>query len=172
MSKACTKCHNTKELDAFYRRKRTPDGCEAWCKVCRLEHNRKWHQANKDRHRELTQRWYQDNKEQHLENSKEWYAENKHRKLATTNAREERCRSATPSWVRNADLQAVYFKAQQLTEQTGIPHEVDHIVPVTHDLICGLNVPVNLQILTREENRRKANRIDHLDSWSGQQKGA
>jgi nitrate/TMAO reductase-like tetraheme cytochrome c subunit len=24
----------------------------------------------------------------------------------------------------------------------------------------------------REENRRKANRIDHLDSWSGQQKGA
>ena len=166
MMKTCTKCHDTKELDAFYKRKRTPDGREAWCKVCRLEHNRKWLSSNKDRHRELTQRWYQENKEQHLENSREWYAENKHRKLATTSAREERCREATPPWADRADIQAIYLKAQELTEETGIPHEVDHIVPLTHDLICGLNAPINLQILTREENRRKANKLDHLDCWS------
>lgn len=170
--KTCTKCHNTKELDAFYKRKRTPDGREAWCKVCRLEHNRKWIANNKGQHKQSCDRWYNHNKEQHLQNSREWYASNKHRKLATTNAREQRCKDATPPWVKTTDIQAVYLKAQQMSEHTGTPHEVDHIVPVTHDLICGLNIPANLQVLTREENRRKANSIDHLDDWSGQQKGA
>lgn len=170
--KTCTKCHNTKELEAFYKRKRTPDGREAWCKACRLEHNRKWIANNKDRHRELTKRWYDDNKEQHLENSKEWYANNKHRKLATTNAREQRCKDATPPWVSMADVQAIYKEAKQVSKDTGVPHEVDHIVPLTHDAICGLNAPINLQVIPASENRRKANSIGHLDSWSGQQKGA
>ncbi len=170
--KTCTKCHNTKELDAFYKRKRRPDGREAWCKVCRLEHNRKWIANNKDKHKQLCNRWYGDNKEQHLENSKEWYANNKYRKLATTNAREQRCKNATPPWVSMADVQFIYKQAKQVSKETGVPHEVDHIIPLTHDVICGLNAPINLQVIPASENRRKANSIDHLDGWSGQQKGA
>jgi len=160
--KTCTRCNNTKPFDAFYKSKRNLSGLENWCKVCRLENNRKWVKDNRDQHRKLTTRWYQENKQQHCENSKEWYSENKARKLATTTAREKRCRDATPPWVNKSELQLIYLKAQQLTESTGIQHEVDHIVPLTHDLICGLNVPANLQVLTREENRRKSNRIDHL----------
>lgn len=166
--KTCTKCHNTLSLDSFYKRKRSPDGREAWCKSCRLEHNRKWFSNNKARHRELTQRWYNDNKEQHLQNSKEWYAANKHRKLATTNARDDRCKNATPPWVNMVEIQAVYQKAKAITQATGIPHEVDHIVPITHEAVCGLNAPINLQVIPASENRRKANSIDHLDGWSGQ----
>jgi len=37
---------------------------------------------------------------------------------------------------------------------------VDHIVPLVHEKVCGLNVPWNLQIITEEENRKKANKVD------------
>jgi hypothetical protein len=41
-----------------------------------------------------------------------------------------------------------------------VKHEVDHIIPLINDLVCGLDVPNNVQILTKAENRRKAGRFD------------
>lgn len=35
--------------------------------------------------------------------------------------------------------------------------EVDHIVPITHPLVCGLHWHGNMQILTPEANRLKGN---------------
>jgi 5-methylcytosine-specific restriction endonuclease McrA len=59
----------------------------------------------------------------------------------------------------NADLkkiQEIYKECYRKTKETGIPHEVDHIIPVSKG---GLHHQDNLQILTREENRRKSNKI-------------
>lgn len=39
-------------------------------------------------------------------------------------------------------------------------HEVDHIIPLMHHKVCGLDVPANVQILTKTENRRKASRFN------------
>jgi hypothetical protein len=37
--------------------------------------------------------------------------------------------------------------------------EVDHIVPIKHDQVCGLHVLRNLQVITRVENRAKGNKF-------------
>ena len=39
-------------------------------------------------------------------------------------------------------------------------HEVDHIIPLVHDKVCGLTVPANCQVITKAANRRKASRFD------------
>lgn len=157
--KTCTKCQTKKPFDGFYKRSRAPDGHEAWCKVCRLDHNRAWLVKNKDRHGELTRSWYERNKEQHLVNSKEWYAANRHRKLATTTAREERCRLATPVWADREAIVALYAQAKRMTQETGVQHDVDHIVPLRGKTVSGLHIPVNLRVIPSPENKRKAAKL-------------
>jgi hypothetical protein len=68
--------------------------------------------------------------------------------------------NATPIWltaIHKAQIQEMYDVAIAKTMQIGIKHDVDHIVPLLHDLVSGLHVPWNLQILTASENRQKSN---------------
>jgi len=62
-----------------------------------------------------------------------------------------------PPWADKKAIRAVYIKARQLTVETGIKYEVDHIIPSNHELVCGLHVENNLQILTESENIKKSN---------------
>jgi len=64
-----------------------------------------------------------------------------------------------PPWANKNAIQQIYIQARHLTEITGINHEVDHIIPSTHPLVCGLHVETNLQILTESENCSKSNRF-------------
>jgi len=154
--KICTKCQTTKPLDGFYKRSRAPDGLEAWCKVCRLDHNRAWFARNKEKHTKLTQSWYERNKEQHLARSKSYYEANKERYLEYFYAREERTKRATPLWANREAIRAVFAAARQKTEETGIPHDVDHIIPLRGKKVSGLHVECNLQVIPASINRRKA----------------
>lgn len=46
----------------------------------------------------------------------------------------------------------IYEECSRISVETGIPHEVDHIIPICKG---GLHHPDNLQILTMRDNRRK-----------------
>lgn len=80
-------------------------------------------------------------------------------------------RAATPPWLtdaQKAQIAAFYEEAARLERETGIPHHVDHIVPLIHPDVCGLGVPWNLQVLTKAENLRKGNKFDGTldnDGW-------
>lgn len=68
--------------------------------------------------------------------------------------------NATPKWLTHDDLSqiaSIYSEAAKKTASTGVPHEVDHIVPLRSKVVCGLHAPWNLQILTASKNRSKSN---------------
>ena len=54
-------------------------------------------------------------------------------------------------------MQEIYSLATLRSKVTGIPHEVDHIIPLQGKLVSGLHIPINLRIITRLENRKKRN---------------
>ena len=68
-------------------------------------------------------------------------------------------KAATPKWVDRQAILAVYRQAVLLTEESGVLHEVDHIIPLKSKRVCGLHVPWNLRPLPQAENRRKRNRL-------------
>lgn len=157
--KTCTKCQEKKSLDQFYKRS-DRNSYHSWCKACKHLSGKSWNARNKQRHSEINRKWYEENKEQHLANSKEWYENNKSRKLETVTAREKRCVLATPIWADRELIKELYELARKLTEQTGIQHEVDHVIPLQGKNVSGLHVLENLQVLTSEENRRKSNKYE------------
>lgn len=76
------------------------------------------------------------------------------------NSRSKRIQLATPNCQTSSDrekIRAIYEKSALITQETGIPHEVDHIIPIKNEEVCGLHVPQNLQIVSRDFNRRKKN---------------
>ncbi len=73
-------------------------------------------------------------------------------------------RGATPEWSETAAILELYEEARRLTETTGIPHEVDHVIPLQGENTCRaiqsmLHAMWNLQVIPANENRSKSNKL-------------
>lgn len=50
----------------------------------------------------------------------------------------------------------MYLRAQELTNKTGEQHDVEHMTPLDHELVCGLHVLSNLWVLRHKDNVNRA----------------
>lgn len=67
--------------------------------------------------------------------------------------------NATPNWVNFEYIKLFYSMSKEAELETGIKHNVDHIVPLQSDYVCGLHCEDNLQVLSNIFNLSKGNRI-------------
>jgi len=58
------------------------------------------------------------------------------------------------------EIQDIYLECQKKTEETGVRHHVDHIVPLQGKNVSGLHVPWNLRVITMTENIIKSNTFE------------
>ena len=66
--------------------------------------------------------------------------------------------NATPQWADKKAIKKIYHDCILFNQQTGIKHEVDHIVPLRGLNVTGLHVESNLQIISSIKNRSKSNK--------------
>lgn len=67
------------------------------------------------------------------------------------------CALSCAPWADRAELKALQREAKRITRETGVRHVVDHRIPVTHPRVCGLTVPLNMQIIHWRANAVKSN---------------
>lgn len=131
--------------------------------------------ANRESMLAAQKRNYEKCKPKRLSESRAWALKNWDRVIATKRAWKERNPSSTradrayrrcmehkscPAWADRAELRRFYMESRRLTEETGVLHHVDHVLPIRNKHICGLHVPVNLAVIPAGENMRKTNKFE------------
>ncbi len=132
----------------------------------------RYYEANKDAVKARAMARPTEDKQRYRE---KWASENVVYVRALTKARRRKHRLATPKWLKRSDILAIrhlYQMAISMSRTTGQAYVVDHIIPLQHDDICGLHVPWNLRVITREENLTKSNKLPSEDLYLAWPKGA
>lgn len=90
------------------------------------------------------------------------YHKNKYKVLEKTKARQASKIRATPTWDRELTkfiAEQAYELSAMRRESTSIIWEIDHIVPLKSDQVCGLHVWTNLRVIPKAVNRSKGNKL-------------
>lgn len=141
-----------KELESIQRAKTYHSNPEKF-----KERARNWNKDNPGVAGALSKKWRSKNPEKVKSYSALYVRENRSTKSRLAAAYSARKKRAMASWADQEQIARIYAEAERISIETGIAHEVDHVVPLKGKLVCGLHVENNLQIITKTENRRKYN---------------
>lgn len=131
---------------------------------------KKWVAQNPEKDRASKKEWLQRNPEKRKVTSKTYMEANKDLHRAFDAKRKAAKKNRTPSWLTEDHewmIREAYELAVHRNEATGLKWEVDHILPISGELVSGLHVPWNLQVVTRTENRMKSNKLPSVAGYLG-----
>lgn len=109
-----------------------------------------------------SKRFCEQNKDKVKKWSKRYQQKNLHIFAANNAKRKATKLKATPKWLSKEDrwlITEIYDLCRRRTFATGVPWQVDHIVPLQSKDVCGLHVPWNLRVILGKENRAKGNKL-------------
>lgn len=164
-SKNCVECHRLRDRRRLaqpgYKEARAEYDRRRWLneRAYMENKNRRYQQSKKDQI-SAQKKKYSIREKSRLKAARKIWVENNRPVIRALNAARKRVVArATPEWVDRNAIRQVYREAERLSRATGIPHHVDHIVPLQGETICGLHVPWNLRPLPAFDNISKKNRL-------------
>lgn len=147
MQKTCSRCHATKPLSDFSKRAASPDGYAPLCRDCKNAAARATYLIDPVTRAETLAR---------VKRTKQlrFEADPAYRRAFNLWGVTKR-RTKIPPWVSITDFVPICAEAIE----AGPDHELDHIVPIKHPLVCGLHVPWNVRVLLKSHNAIKTNKL-------------
>lgn len=133
--KICPQCKEEKTLDLFETKKTSKFGVGSWCKACKSKDRKKYSRSST--YKESNLRYYYAHKEV-------WNAIKAKRRMHE----------------KASIFEGTLEELKQIYRDCPGGYEVDHIIPLVNELVCGLHVPWNLQYLPKYENRSKGNKYE------------
>lgn len=112
---------------------------------------KEYYERNRAAVNSMNRNYYHNNKGKMRECAQAYRSANLDRHNAANAKRRAARKNAIPGWSDLKEIAKVYRQARE----SGM--HVDHIVPLQSDLVCGLHVTCNLQLLTPSENSAKGN---------------
>ena len=173
----CELCLEFKNVDCFYRCSARKDGRQGYCKKCctiktreRLSKHpeisrlqwlkRKGSIRYKEQRRKASEKYRKANKKKTNTAIAAWLSKNPDRHCAYQAMRRSKKAQAAPAWANKFFMEEAYDLAKRRTALMTGGHKwhVDHIVPLQSNLVCGLHVHNNLQVIPWKTNISKGNR--------------
>jgi len=125
------------------------------------EYKRRWIEENKERHMEYFEQYRKNNPDKISKYYKKYYEKNKHEYARRCKEYRERINKVTPQWYDPSKAKDLYDLADKLRDATGEDWDVDHIIPVKAEKVCGLHWHENLQVIPATLNRSKGNKLKY-----------
>jgi hypothetical protein len=176
--KTCSKCGEEKPLTEYYKSKECAAGVRSACKICTNKQRDAWRSNPDNWRKELDAQAVRQSSEKEKKRIREYNARpdvalkrklhgrkpksNHGLAMDAARAQKRRCAKSqrTVSWANEQLIAAYYKEAKRLEELTGIQFHVDHIIPLQGEMVSGLHVETNLQLLPAHENIGKSNSFD------------
>ena len=133
------------------------------CHACDRENKKQFRLQNPEILKKRKQVSYYKHIEKSLARRKRYVENNRGAVNTLSTARKKHIKRATPKWVDKDHMWLIkeaYELAQLRTKQFGFSWHVDHIVPIQGELVSGLHVIENLQVIPAIENIKKKNKFE------------
>jgi len=155
MTKICSACGIDKVFKEFHKGT-SIFGLKSQCITCCKRH---YHPIKA---RDARRKHQQANRKDYRRRNSQYDKEHKPERAAREAYRRAMKLNATPPWLTKEhveQMKSLYIKRDELRSEKGIIYHVDHVVPLISDVVSGLHVPWNLQVIPAVDNLKKGNKV-------------